>query len=128
MNRINTHGEVVVEKITKERYETAAEALAMILQQLSLSHSQYMPGVLSYQNSIIQDIIYKNYAVDSDVKIALIKWKKKNVSKNLNDLIDHFRADYACNYEDKNLFTNLEGRFLTPDELVINKHIISGYN
>ena len=123
---INVHGRTPC-TMSEEKYEEVAEALAMMMQQFVLPN--YMCGVMNFNMNKIRDVVNNYYPVEAPVKRNFLNFTKKQSLHNLNYLVDSFAIEYSLRTFDKpNLFWSLEERFLSSEELEINKHILCGYN
>ena len=123
---MNVHGRTPC-IMSEEKFEEVAEALAMMMQQLNLPN--YMPGVMNFKMGKIRDVVNNYFPVEAPVKRYFLKFVGKQSWKNLNNLVHSFTEEYSLWASDKsNVFWNLEERFLSSEELEINKHILCGYN
>lgn len=123
---INVHGRTPC-IMSEEKFEEVAEALAMMMQQLVLP--KHMFGVMNFNLHNMRYIVTNYFSVEALVKRDFFKFARKQTWNNLNNLVDSFTTEYSLrNFNKENPFLNLERRFLSSEELEINKHILCGYN
>lgn len=123
---INVHGRTPC-TMSEEKFEEVAEALAIIMQQLELPN--YMFGVINFNMSKIRDVVNNYFPVEALVKHNFLNFTKKQSLHNLNYLVDSFATEYSLwSFDKPNLFWSLEERFLSSEELEMNKYILCGHS
>jgi len=122
---LNTYGEEPYVQ-TQIMYESIAESIAILKQEEEVR--EYQMGIKSYQISKIQEVVYRYYDIQSDVKKEFLKLKKKYTPYRLDELRIVFLRDYDAYSDTGNPFVNLETRFMSEEEFVKNRARLSGYN